>query len=178
MKNATPIFLILLSIGIFYTFTSTEYDEVKSLRALSGEYKDLLDNAEEILSMRGQLLSSYQAIPLESRQALTNSLPDNVEVVRTTLNLDSLAALYGVTLKSVQSVPGGNTGLINLPSSSPIDKTSVSISFDARYPGFMSFLRDLERSLRIMDTRSLTFQVNESGVYEYRLTFDTYWLKP
>lgn len=178
MKNATPIFLILLSIGIFYTFTSAEYDEVKSLRVLSGEYKDLLDNAEEILSMRGQLVSSYQAIPLESREALNNALPDSVEVVRAALNLDSLAALYGVSLKTVQSVPSGSNGLINLPSSSPLDKTSMSISFDARYGNFTDFLKDLERSLRIIDTRSLSFQVNESGVYEYRLTLDTYWLKP
>ncbi|MEX0919313.1 MAG: hypothetical protein WDZ64_01005 [Parcubacteria group bacterium] len=178
MKNATPIFLILLSIGIFYTFTKAEYDEVKSLQALSGEYNDLLDNASEILEIRGQLISNYQAIPTENREALSNALPDNTEVVRMALNLDGLSALYGVTLRSVQSVSSGSAGLINLPSSSPVEKTSVAISFNANYLGFVSFLRDLERSLRIIDTRSLSFRVNDVGIYEYRLTFDTYWLKP
>ena len=59
MKNTTAIILLLLSVGLFYTFTSAEYQEVKDLQVLVNEYKSVLDEASAIVELRDTLMATY-----------------------------------------------------------------------------------------------------------------------
>ena len=157
-----------------------QYALMKIQYALSSDYRNILDNASVIAGLRDNLLTSYETLPTQELDRISKVLPDDVNTVELALGLDNIASRYGIAVKSV----GVNTGesqdaaLIVLPEyQKPYDKVTVSLGFVSTYSNFMSLLKDLEKNLRIMDVKSVAFQSTESRLYEYLISFDTYWLK-
>lgn len=180
MKNNNAIILLLLSVGLFYTFTNAQYQSVKELNALANEYKTVLKNVSGIVDLRDKLFVTYSAFPKVETERLNKVLPDNIDTVRLALDLDSMASKHGISIKSVQTVLGANSasGLIVLPEyAKNYEVATVSFSFISNYENFKGFLADIEKSLRIMDVKSVSFQVADSGFYEYQVSVETYWLK-
>lgn len=180
MKNNTSIVLLLLSIGLFYTFTKDQYKEVKQLSALAGEYKDVLENVSRIVELRDNLLSTYSAIPKTEIERLNKVLPDHVDTVRLALDLDGMASRYGISIKNIQALAQGSesSNAIILPErASAYDKVTVSFSFISNYENFMRLLADIEKSLRIMDVKTVSFLASDIGLYDHQVSVETYWLK-
>ena len=169
-----------MSVGLFYTFTNIQYQEVKKLQTLANEYQNVLRNASAIVELRDRLLVTYNTLPKGEIERLNKVLPDHIDTVRLALDLDSIASRYGISIKSVQTSTGANAGsdLIVLPENPvPYEKATLSFSFISNYDNFMSLLGDLEKSLRLMDIKSISFQTSESGLYAYEIAVETYWLK-
>ena len=53
----------------------------------------------------------------------------------------------------------------------------VSFTTSASYNTFLAFIRDLEKSLRIMDITAIQFGASDTQVYDYSVDIRTYWLK-
>ena len=179
MKSTTSIALILISIGLFYTFTSPQYKELKALLVEKSEYKAVLKDISAIEQMRDGLQESYRNLPQEEMTRLARALPDDVDAVRLAYDLDAMAAKYGISIKelSVKRVEESDTIVIEDPSR-PYERATVSFGFVASYVNFKKFLSDMEKSLRIIDIKELAFEVGEKdALYEYQLAIDTYWLK-
>jgi len=180
MKTNTSIILLLLSLGLFYVFTNIQYRDVKELQVLANEYQSVLENASAIVDLRDNLLVTYTAFPKEKIERISKVLPDNIDTVRLALDLDDMASRYGISIKSIQTTIGGtdDTGLIVLPANvSGYGKALITFGFISSYENFKLFLADIEKSLRIMDIKSISFQVGESNFYDYKVTVETYWLK-
>ena len=180
MKNNTAIILLLLSVGLFYTFTNAQYREVKELRTLANKYRDVLQDVSAIVELRDRLLITYKALPKAEIDRMNKVLPDNVDTVRLALDLDSLASRYGISIKNIQATTDAseNANLIVLPEEAGVyDKATVSFGFISNYENFMRLLADLEKNLRIMDVRSILFESSESGLYDFQVSTETYWLK-
>ena len=180
MKNNTAIILLLLSVGLFYTFTNVQYQDVKGLHVLASEYQNVLRNASLIVELRDRLLVTYETFPRAEIDRINKVLPDNVDTVRLALDLDSMASRYGISIKNIQVTTGvsEDASLIVLPEYANIyDKVSVSFGFVSNYENFVRLLVDIEKSLRIMDIKSISFSTSESGLYDYQISVETYWLK-
>ncbi|MBX4206299.1 type 4a pilus biogenesis protein PilO [Candidatus Parcubacteria bacterium] len=180
MNRTTALILILLSGAVFYTFTSKQYGEAQALAAEASEYRSVIGNVSRIAEARDNLLSSYETIPQSEKDRLMKVLPDNVDAVGLARDLDTIASRYGISIKSVQIEDQATTdpSTIVLPEYAlPYDKALVSFSFVSTYSNFEKFLGDLEKSLRIMDVKDASFQTGETGLYEHRITVETYWLK-
>lgn len=179
MSNPKNLILIVLAIGLFYTFGSPQYKQVKALQNSAAEYRDVIENVSRIAEARDALLIDFEAIPRIERDKLLKVLPNNVDSVRLALDLDTIAGRYGIAIKnvSVDSKADPNAALAVLPDDLPYEKAIVTFSFVSNYNNFMSFLGDLEKSLRIMDVKSVVFRVTENGLYEHTLQVETYWLK-
>ncbi|HEY4508002.1 MAG TPA: hypothetical protein VJJ47_03955, partial [Candidatus Paceibacterota bacterium] len=54
---------------------------------------------------------------------------------------------------------------------------SLSFSTTATYGEFADLLRELERSLRLVDVRSIAIKSSPSKRYDFSLTLETYWLR-
>lgn len=172
--------LILISIGLFYTFTSHQYADMTGSQALADEYRDVIDNVASIAETRDKLLLSFETIPKTQVERLSKVLPNNVDTVHLAVDLDSIASHYGISIKNVQveSNINDSMGQLVLPEYGiPYEKVTISFSFISNYANFMKLLLDLERSLRIMDIKSVSFRATDTGLYEYRLAAVTYWLK-
>ena len=180
MKTNTAIVLLLLSIGLFYTFTNCQYRDVKKLSLLSSEYKNVLQNISAIIELRDNLLVTYRMFPRAEIEHINKVLPDNIDVVQLALDLDGVASRHGISIKSIQAEVGAdnNADLIVLPENAKVyEKVTVSFSFVSNYENFTRLLADIEKSLRIMDIKSIAFKTSESGLYDYQISVDTYWLK-
>ena len=53
----------------------------------------------------------------------------------------------------------------------------LSFSVAGTYTNLRAFLADLERSLRIVDVRALSFTAGDKDSNEYSIELDTYWFK-
>lgn len=179
MNYSKNFLLIVLSIGLFYTFSSPQYKQVKILQTSASEYKDVIENVSRISQARDALLVNYEAIPLAEREKLLKVLPDNIDSVRLALDLDTIASRYGIAITSVRvDKADPNAALAVLPDSAlPYEKALVTVGFAANYENFARFIADLEKSLRIMDVKALNFRVTDEGVYQHELKIETYWLK-
>ena len=180
MRNNTAITLIILSLGLFYTFSNAQYKEVKHLTSLKGDYQDALQKVADIVAVRRTLLADYDTVPKEYIESLNKVLPDNVNNVRMALDLDATAGRYGISIQNIQVVADLGSGVSEVAlseSNEPYEKVTVAIAFVAKHESFMSFLADLEKNLRVMDIKAVTFRTGVSDLYEYQVSVDTYWLK-
>ena len=81
-KNLTPIILIVLALGIYFTFTRVKINELKEIQVVNAQYEQALKNSEELIKIRDQVLAAYNEIDPLDRDRLNKMLPDNVDNVR------------------------------------------------------------------------------------------------
>jgi Tfp pilus assembly protein PilO len=150
------------------------------LRSEEDAYNQALNRSRELLNVRDQLVSRFNAFPQSNLSRLEKLIPDHVDNVRLILDLDAIAIKYGMRVRNVSissdqtRVERGALGSGDKPYESVILSFSVSGSYDT----FRQFLTDLEHSLRLVDVVGLSFTSNEVGIYNYTLSVKTYWLKP
>lgn len=187
-KNVTPLILIVLAIGIYFTFTRVKLDELDGIKVVNAEYKQALDNSEKLVKVRDQVLATYNQIEPDDQDRLEKMLPDNVDNVRLIIDVNGVAARHGLAIKNVKTITaqqGAETTTtvttqaptegVNVPST--YDTVSLSFDISANYPTFIAFLKDLEASLRIMEISKITLSANDTGTYNYNVELKTFWLK-
>lgn len=178
MKNSTAIILILISFGLLYTFFMPQYEKSKVLGAEKEQYQAVLNDASAISETSDRLEIELSGIPPSEVEKLTKILPDNVDTVRLAMDLDSIASKYGVSITNVEvdSMDDSASAIVQ-NNGSPYERVTISFRFVANYESFRNFIEDVERSLRIIDVRTISFRTAESGFYEYRMEIETYWVK-
>lgn len=190
-RNVTPLILIVLAIGIYFTFTRAKIDEVKAVQIVNAQYQQALDNSERLVKKRDEILAIYNRITPEDQNRLERMIPDNVDNVRLIIDVNSVAAKHGLTLKNVktsttkdqnpQSSKGGQSPT-QVPNSNVLiaggyDTVTLSFDVSGSYQNFLDFLRSMEKSLRIMEISRISLKVNDAGTYDYGLEFKTFWLR-
>lgn len=187
-KNITPLILIVLALGIYFTFTRSKLDELKSIRSVNVQYKQAIDNSEKLVKVRDQVRDTYNKISQDDRENLEKMLPDNVDNVRLIIDVNGVAARHGLALKSIKTstvedknTASGKTNTGQTSGSTKISNTqdTVTLSFNvaSNYQTFINFLKDLEASLRIMEISKITLDASDNGVYDYGVEIKTFWLK-
>lgn len=180
MKNSTSLILLLLSVGLFYAVFMPRYERVQGLMNQQSQYREVLNNVSELGEIRDDLEVKYQNTPAQEIARLEKILPANVDTVNLAMNFDSIAARYGISIKSIRTVDSKaevGTSIVQSSGSKPYDRITVSFSFISTYDNFRKFMADIEKSLRIIDIKSVSFQTTESGIYEFQVSVQTYWLK-
>lgn len=180
MKNTTAFILILVSAGLFYTVISPQYKKVQIRRAEALEYKNIISNLSELTAKRDELLIKYQALPKSEVDRLSKVLPDGVDTVKLAKDLDTIASKYGISIKNIQVNPikdDNGSSISQGQPNKPYESTTVSLTFVSTYDSFRKFMADMEHSLRIIDIKSVSFTSGESGINEYKVDIQTYWLK-
>ncbi len=181
MRILLPILFILIAGGIFLGFIDPTLAQVKELRAEQAKFDEALNRSKELQQVRDQLLSKYNTFPQGDVDRLEKLIPDNVDNVRLILDLDSTASRYGMRIRNVALLKDESRtqrGQVGISDENKYDSLIVSFSVSGSYASFLSFLTDLERSLRLVDVMSVSFTSNQSGIYDYSIALKTYWLKP
>jgi Tfp pilus assembly protein PilO len=178
-----PLFLLILAIGLFAAWTNPTYQATKVLQAQANAYDDALGKSNELRALRDQLLSKRNTFSADDIQKLQEILPDNVDNIRLIIDINNIAARHGLSLKNVAlgDVAKGAQTQNNLTvgaATNPVGSVTLGFTVTASYDGFLSFLQDLEHSLRVVDVQKLGFTVNDTKPDEtdYNLTIRTYWL--
>lgn len=178
MKFFLPIFFVITAVGLFFGYIDSTYDDVKVRMVEEQKFDDALDKSKELQTIRDNLLSRYNSFSTSDLNKLEKLLPDNVDNVRLTLDIDSMASVYGMRIRNVavsqSSVAAeGSIG----PSATPYETVTLSFSVVSSYENLLRFLKDLEKSLRIVDVAKLSLVASAGSLYEYQVSVETYWLK-
>ncbi len=185
-KNITPLILIVLAVGIYFTYTSKKLDEMKTIKQVNVSYEQAIANSEKLIKVREDVLKQYNNISPENRMRLDKMLPNNVDNVRLIIDTNGIATRHGLSLKNIKTSATNindpskanatqKQNSVSVPNS--YDTVSVSFNLTASYQTFLEFIRDLQASLRIFDISKITLTANDSGNYDYGVEFKTYWLK-
>jgi hypothetical protein len=204
MKLLFPIVSILISGTIFFTLVKPLYGEVSQLRTNVAAYNTALENSASLQKTQDALLSQYKNISQDDKDRLSDFLPNTVNNIAFILQVEQIANLYNMPIKSIKfdaPKPTDSTATPGQPADGSVllgvDPTanlpygifSMEFTTEGTYPMFTSFLKDLEHNLRLVDIKSVAFDVpppptkgtvgvtQNPNIYTYTLKVDTYWLK-
>jgi len=191
-----PIILIAISVTGFFTFTSPLYKNISNLKSQLVSFDEALSNSKALESERDKLTQKYNTISTENLTKLSKLLPESVDNIRLILEIESIAAPYGMVLKDIkyQADDGSNTSetesFAQSRNSGSVSQSrtdygtwNLEFSTTGTYNNFINFLRDVESNLRIVDVTSINFTSDvgrggeESDLYKYTFAIKTYWLK-
>jgi len=202
MKSLLPISIIIAAIALFFLLTNPLYKDTQLLKTDVATYNKALDNSTQLQKEKDSLLEKYRNISETDRKRLDTFLPDNVNNIKFVLEIEQIANLHGMPLKDIKFVENKNTTDTNknIVGNMVVQKNglnnkaygifTVEFTTEGKYSSFLIFLKDLERNLRLMDIKSLSFEVPSTpkggakvasginpDIYSYKLDVDTYWLK-
>ena len=184
MKSLTPILFVIVSVALFFTVTDPIYKQVKDLKIKYAQYQDVLDKSAELLRQRKTLQDKYDSFSKEDINRLNKLLPDTVDNVRLIIDMDEIAKRYGLTIKNVRldDTKADKTGAkdsINTITGGEAKYGMIPMGFSvtADYNSFLSFLEDLESSLRIVDVTNIGLKPGANNIYSFDVSLKTYWLK-
>ncbi len=175
-------FLIILflttAIVIFFTQTQPYYKDVKTLTAERDEYQVALADSRELQTLRDQLLSQYNAIPQNDFDRLGKLLPFSIDSGNIIVMLEDRAQensllLKKIDIKELTESTSGST-VLGAPSS-PYKTIELSFAISGPYASTLSFLGDLEKNIRLIDIKSISFSSAPSDVYEFNISAKTYF---
>lgn len=176
MKAFTPIILIGIAIGLFFWQINPTYEKVKEMRAEGAEYDKALSVAGELEDLRAELNALLDSFSQTDLGRLETFLPNHVDNIRMILDINGIASKYNITPRDIKtgdvvaSGSGSNQKAYNV--------ASLGFTFNSSYSNATNFLRDLEKSLRLTDIRSLDIKSAESGKsgYDFTVSLNSYWV--
>ncbi len=184
--------LIIIAIGLYFTITKGVLTEAKVVYDSNQEYVKAIQNAKDLIVVRDKVIADFNRLSENDKQRLDKVVPQSIDNIRLIIDLKNIASRHGFALKSPQATAGQSTatspqnaivggvdGGVSAPAIAiPVLETvTVSFGITAPYQQFISFLQDLEASLRILDITSLSVTSNDSGLYDWKIELKTYWLR-
>ena len=174
--NLTPILLLFISIGLFFGFIDPSWSSARKIQSELGKKNEDLANIQVFLQKKEDLLTKERSVPIESTSRLQKMLPDSIDSVRLILDLYNIADQNQIKIKTIDvSQPDGKAASDG--SALSYGSLPVRITLTASYDDFKIFLRDIERSLMLLDVTNVSLRPQKEGAYEYSISAKTYWLK-
>ncbi|HEV8666220.1 MAG TPA: type 4a pilus biogenesis protein PilO [Candidatus Paceibacterota bacterium] len=179
MRLLFPIILVAAAIGLFVVYTNPTYQATKALSTQAAAYDDALTKSQELRSVRDQLLAKRNTFSTDDVQKLTEILPDNVDNIRLIIDINNIASRHGLSLSGVDigDIAGSGNALAAGNTTGPVGSVDVSFGVTTSYDNMLSFLTDLEHSLRLVDVQKLAFTAGQGDSATYTFTIRTYWLQ-
>ncbi len=213
MRLLLPVFLIGVGIGGFFLITKPIYSEIEALQKEGEAYEQALQNSANLQKERDRLTTKLNSFNPEDLAKLEKMLPDTVDNIKLILEIQQQASNQGIVVKNVQFEPKqfldqedtnatSTTATGAKPASTtsttqPVRRTATSanenpdfemfelqFSVEGSYKDFVAFMQLMERSLRLIDIKSITFTPGTSekdkkytDQYKYLFKINTYRLK-
>lgn len=209
MRWLLPIILIGVGIGGFLLITQPIYEEITLLQEEADSYSKALDNSAQLQKERDRLTTKYNSFAQEDVLKLEKMLPNSVDNIQLILEIQEEASKRGIIVKNVEfepeqfvnqnedPLPEGET-----PNNTARDRATtrrtnndiednkdyetfeLEFSVEGSYDDFVSFMKLMERSLRLVDINSISFTPGTSekdkvytDQYKYLFLINTYRLK-
>lgn len=190
-RNLTAVILMILAIGIYFTFTQGMIDGAQAEQAINNQYSVALDHIKELIKVRDDVQVSYRNISSADLERLNKMLPSATNNIHLIVDLNEIATgLHNFELTNVKAdvvntgtqsggpvVIQGGPGTPNLLASTSLAQVKVTFTAKTTLLQFTGFLTDVQNMLRITDVNHLNIKANDTGIYEFQVELRTYWLK-
>lgn len=188
MNIITPLILIIISIGTFITYINPNYrgtdplkPSIQVLQKEHDEYQKALADSFSVNEIRNNLSTKKQNFDKLKMERLEDLLPDNIDNIKLVIDIKNIAqnpmngnlVLKNIKLNNTTGTDPKKIGSDN----SKYGTVGLSFSVTSSYDNFNNFLKDLEKSLRLVDITDLSVTGSDTGLYDFSVTLKTYWLK-
>lgn len=183
MKSLTPILVVLISVFMYFFYIVPMADNVKLLAQKNSEYKSIIQQAKDLTIKRDDLLQKYNDLTQEDVDKLNKSIPTKFDSVVFVNDMTALASQNQVLIDSFNiSDNRSDAREENTGEEQPLYRTTtVSFKITGQYTDVLSFLNNLERSLRIIDVIGIEVSIIDSvkanSPVDVLLKINTYSLK-
>lgn len=180
MSSTSILAYFILAASVVYVFVYPPYQEISILMGEKEKYDEYLAMAMNVDAKTSQLLTKFNQITPEEKKNIDTVLPDSYNFVRLVSQIDNIAGQYGIKIDRITSRDVSSSVGDSIAEAGP-DKqyksAVIGFSFTATYEKFNEFMAALEKSLRILDIRSVRINTATTGLYTYSVEFEVYWLK-
>jgi len=176
MKILLPILILAIAGVTVFVFTTPMLEAIDGLKLERERLTIADDNAAQLEERQAQLIDTYNKIDSEQRDRLEQFLPNNIDNVRLIIDINDIADHYGLSIKNPNIVTAEDGTGKQAANSTP-ESTLIAFSITSSYELFKDFLKDLARSLRLVDVESVVFTATDNNLYNYQVSLRTYWLK-
>lgn len=179
MKILSAILIIIaLAFSFFYTYDRLYVSDITDLQRDAELFEEKLEESEMARARQQSLIAEYEKISEIDRERIVKMAPDRIDGVRLATDITNLLSSSGVQINSVSfpessSSGGGNSGgdAGEAPTSGAVSPVPISFNVTSGYNSFISLLRDIERSLRIIDVTNIAFSAGEEGdIFTYTIS--------
>jgi len=180
-----PTLALFVAIGIFFGYVrQTWIGEIAATKTAIASDDSALAAAGKYSAQQNELASARNAIDQVSINRLAVLLPDSVDNVGLILDLNALAARNGISISNIDvmsDTKNSENAMLSAaaPSSwkNPVGSIDLSLSAAGSYASLQNFLKEVEKSQRLLDIRDITVKGSDTGVYNYHMTLRLYWLR-
>ncbi|MCA9352572.1 type 4a pilus biogenesis protein PilO [Patescibacteria group bacterium] len=183
MKNIISIIVTIISLAAFVLIVQPQYAAIKDMQVRGGQLEGVLDNARKLQSLRDSLLEKRNEIANSDIRRLEKLIPESADNVKLILEFEQIADRYGLSIQAASTTKEDESGEQQAQNfdieSKDYGIITLDFTINGGYAEFISFLKDVEKNLRITDIRefSITPPTGLEADYSFNLTIDTYWLK-
>ena len=176
-----PFIFIGAAVGLFKTCIDPTYKDIRSLQVQINSYDEALSKAQELRKVRDDLLKTRDSFAPGDIEKLAKVLPENVDNIRLIIDIGNIAARHNLMLSTVDLGDLSQSKEAKLGAGTPdmsaaIGFVDVGFSVTSTYDTFLTFVADLEHSLRLLDIQKLSFTAAPTGLVSYKISLRTYWL--
>lgn len=189
MNLLLPIILIASSLAVFFGYVDPNYNgsgtpsDYKDPKASISYLKGELSKYDSVLTSSTQVDQKIKDL-IDKRTTLTGTdrleklLPSNIDNIRLIIEISKIAERNGLVAKSISvgdmmKATPDTIGADN----SPYGTLALKFTVSSSYPTFLNFLKDLENNLRLLDVTDISFNSTDTGIYDFSVSLNTYWLK-
>jgi Tfp pilus assembly protein PilO len=162
-------------------YIDPHYAEIRGLMKQRADYQAAIANIEQVKQLRDSLETQYNDLSPDNITRLGKIIPQNLNIVKLTADLDAIAGHYSMTLRNVRVTEqaSDNSAGVNAKENKPYKTTTMSFSVLGTYPSFVAFVKDVENSLQLIDIRSVSMKSTgtSSSLMQFDITIQTYWIQ-
>ena len=160
IKIIINLLLIISALySVFFLF-QPQFKEISFLKNEVASYKENFNNINKVRELRDKYLKDYNEISEENKAKLGIMIPKAVNEGEMMLMLDSIAKLNNMSLTGISfAKEEEQTSAILGLGKKDNSYTPYFFSMDltGTYAGFKNFLKDIEKSLLIIDLDLISF---------------------
>ncbi len=169
-------------IGVFYL--RPQWQQFQILQKESENLRNIARELDDLIQNRDALVKIINTVDKQDLQKIDHALPKGPRSAEFLVLLETLANRNNIVLRQVNFIGAGEPqsgqprpgGAITAPAGiGTIKEFPVSMNVSGSYEAFKSFLRDLERSLRIIDINSVSFSASSKDQFDFSLKGKTYY---
>ncbi len=200
MKTIIPIILIIVSAATFFLYIDPLYTGnpikkevgVKQLLKDKDKINFQTDKLKQIQQKKKELEKEYKTLNAASEGAmedLEKMIPDTMEnarLVNYIYTIKKRSFISGMSdlriTADIDSQKKQRNGKIIIKEEKNYKSVNLSFSFNSDYQNFTKFIKDLYKSLRIVDIVSVQFSQDHSNsetsnnIFKFNIIIRTYWL--
>ena len=148
----------------------------------------MVSELEDIAADRDKLIDIYNSITQADIDRLGKMLPSGPNASSFLTNLEFLALKNNLQLKRLDFI-GDTSSNVSRSSSIPTPSAAIpaaragenlselplSISIEGSYESFRNYLKDLEKSVRLLDVNEINFGLIRPNIYEFTVKAKAYY---